>query len=134
MSSNLKARGLVLRAGEKNLRDNVPIRFNDWASVGGSKKDPDLMYSKVNTIKFSVLTHNHGVGLKSIGTKDCSIGTKSSLKLDRIEDNPKAVIEVWQSILNELLPAMIDVDPITGVELFEAHLTGAAAKEFQQIV
>ena len=29
---------------------------------------------------------------------------------------------------------MIDVDPITGVELFEAHLTGAAAKEFQQIV
>ena len=64
MSSNLKARGLVLRAGEKNLRDNVPIRFNDWATFGGSKKDPDL-YSKVNTIKFSVLTHNHGVGLKT---------------------------------------------------------------------
>ena len=29
---------------------------------------------------------------------------------------------------------MIDVDPITAVELFEAHLTGSAAKEFQQIV
>ena len=73
------------------------------------------------------------MGIKT-GTKDCSIGTKSSLKLDRIEDNPKAVIEVWQSILNELLPAMIDVNPITGVEHFEAHLTGAAAKEFQQII
>ena len=132
MSNNLKVRGLVLRAGEKNLRDNVPIRFNDWATTGGSKKDSET-YAKANTIKFSVLTHNHGVGIKS-GTKDCSIGTKSSLKLDRIEDNPKAVIEVWQSILNELLPAMIDVDPITGVELIEAHLTGAAAKEFQQIV
>ena len=132
MSNNLKVRGLVLRAGEKNLRDNVPIRFNDWATTGGSKKDPEL-HSKNNVIKFSVLTHNHGVGMKT-GQKDCSIGTKSSFKLDRIEDNPKAVIEVWQSILNELLPAMIDVDPITGVELFEAHLTGAAAKEFQQIV
>ena len=64
------------------------------------------------------------------GLKDCSIGTKSSLKLDRIKDNPKAVIKVWQSILNELLLAMIDVDPITGVELFEAHLTGAAVNEF----
>ena len=68
------------------------------------------------------------------GIKDCSVGTKSSLKLDRIEDNPKAVIEVWQSIFNKLLPAMLDVDPITGVELFEAQLTGSAAKEFQQIV
>ena len=84
--------------------------------------------SKANSVKFSVLTHNHGVGVKA-GLKDCSIGTKSSMKLDRIEDNPKAVIEVWQSILNELLPAMIDVDPITEVELFEAHLTGAAANE-----
>ena len=41
---------------------------------------------------------------------------------------------MWQSIFNELLPAMIDVDPITAVELFEAHLTGSAAKIFQQIV
>ena len=130
MSSNLKARGVVLRSGEKALRDNVPIRFNDWATIGGSKKDPDA--SKANIIKISVLTHNHGVGSKNT-SKDCSIGTKSSLKLDRIEDNPKAVIEVWQSILNEMLPALIDVDPITAVELFEAHLTGSAAKEFQQI-
>ena len=51
-----------------------------------------------------------------------------------MNNNPKAVIKVWQSIFNELLPAMIDVDPITAVELFEAYLTGSAAKEFQQIV
>ena len=130
MSNNLKVRGLVLRAGKKNLRENVPIRFNNWATIGGSKTDSSLS-SKANIVKFSVLTHNHGMGVKAGLKEDCSIGTKSSLKLDRIEDNPKAVIEVWQSILNELLPAMIDVDPITGVELFEAHLTGAAAKEFQ---
>ena len=29
---------------------------------------------------------------------------------------------------------MIDVDPITAVELFEAHLTGSDVREFQQIV
>ena len=132
MNNNLKAKGLVLRSGEKSLRDNVPIRFNDWAVIGGSKKDTADM-TKTSLIKFSVLTHNHGVGGKA-NTRDTSVGTKSSQKLDRLEDNPKAVIEVWQSIFNELLPAMIDVDPITAVELFEAHLTGSAAKEFQQIV
>ena len=125
MHNNLKAKGLVLCAGEKSLRDNVTIRFNNWATIGGSKKDVDL--SKANIVKFSVLAHNHGVGAKA-GLKDCSIGTKSSLKLDRIEDNHKAVIEVWQSIFNEFLPAMINVDPITGVELFEAHLTGLLRK------
>ena len=29
---------------------------------------------------------------------------------------------------------MTDLDPITAVELFKAHLTGSAAKEYQQIV
>ena len=67
-------------------------------------------------------------------SRECSVGTKSSLTLDRLEDNPKAVTEVWQSIFNELLPAMINVDLITVVALFEAHLTGSAAREFQQIV
>ena len=64
MINNLRARGLVLRAGEKNLRDNAPIRFNNWATIGGSKKDADLS-SKANIVKFSVLTHNHGVGAKT---------------------------------------------------------------------
>ena len=132
MNNNLKAKGLVLWAGEKNLRDNVPIRFNDWAVIGGPKRDT-ADATKTSLIKFSVLTHNHGVGGKAT-SRDCSVGTKSSRKLDRLEDNPKAVIEAWQSIFNELLPAMIDVDPITAVELFEAHLTGSAAREFQQIV
>jgi hypothetical protein len=125
---NLKGR-LVLRNGEKSLRDNVPIRFNEW-STAESKSRADQ--NKTSLVKFSVLTHNHGVGSKG-NARDCSVGTKSSLKLDRLEDNPRAVIEVWQSIFNELLPAMIDVDPITAVELFEAHLTGSAAREFQQI-
>ena len=71
----LLVRGLVLRASEKNLRDNVPIRFNDWATIGGSKRDSDLS-SKANIVKLSVLTHNHGVGVKA-GLKDCSIGTKA---------------------------------------------------------
>ena len=132
MNNNIKAKGLVLRNDKKSLCDNVPIRLNNWAMIRGSKKDT-ADATKTSLIKFSVLTHNHGVGGKT-NIQDCSVGTKSSLKLDRLEDNPKAVIEVWQSIFNELLPAMIDVNPITAVELFEAHLTGSAAKEFQQIV
>ena len=51
-----------------------------------------------------------------------------AVKLDRIEDNQKAVIEIWQAIFNELLPAMVDVDAITAVELFSAHLTGTVEK------
>ena len=103
MNNNLKARGLVLRNGEKSLRDNVPICFNDWAMIGGSKKDT-ADATKTSLVKFSVLTHNHSVGGKT-NIRDCSVGTKSSLKLDRLKDNPKAVIEVWQIIFNELLPA-----------------------------
>ena len=102
----MKVRGLVLRAGEKNLRDNVPIRFNNWATIVGSKTDSNSS-SKANIVKFSVLTHSHGVGVKA-GLKYCSIGTKSSLKLERIKDSPKAFIVVWQSILNRLIPASID--------------------------
>ncbi len=51
MNNNIKAKGLVLRAGEKNLRDNVPIRFNDWAVIGGSKKDT-ADTTKTSLIKF----------------------------------------------------------------------------------
>ena len=69
MNNNLKAKGLVLRAGEKNLRDNVPIRFNDWAVLGGPKKDTADV-TKTSLIKFSVLTHNHGVGGKAT-SRDC---------------------------------------------------------------
>ena len=56
------------------------------------------------------------------------------LRLDRIEDNPKSVIETWQSIRNELMPRMVDVDAVSAVELFGAHLTGAATREFTQIL
>ena len=59
MNNNLKAKGLVLRAGEKSLRDNILIQFNNWATIGGSKKDTES--SKANIVKISVLTHNHGV-------------------------------------------------------------------------
>ena len=54
--------------------------------------------------------------------------------LDRIKDNPKSVIKTWQSIRNKLMPQMADVDTVSTVELFGAHLTGAAAREFVQIL
>ena len=132
MNNNIEVEGLVLWSGKKNLWDNVPIRFNDWVVIGGPKNDTADM-TKTSLIKFLVLTHNHNVGGKT-NVWGCLVGTKSSLKLDWLEDNPKVVIEVWQRIFNELLPSMIDVSPITAVELFEAHLTGSAAKEFHQIV
>ena len=125
---NLKGR-LVLRNVEKSLDGNVPIRFNEW-STADSKTRSDQ--TKTSLVKFSVLTHNHGVGRKG-NARDFSVGTKISLNLDRLEDNPRAVIEVWQSIFNELIPSMIDVDPITAVELCESLLTGSSAREFQKI-
>jgi hypothetical protein len=128
-ATNLKAKGIKLRNGEKKTRDLVAIRINDWATPGVSLKEP---LGKHNLVKFSVLTHNHGMGGRGKNLSS-SFGTKMAVKLDRIEDNQKAVIEIWQAIFNELLPAMVDVDAITAVELFSAHLTGTATKEFEQI-
>lgn len=129
MSPNLAARAATLRMGEKNLRDNVPIRFNEWSNAGAPPKDT---VPKSALVKFSVLTHNHGIGGSGKFASQ-SFGARMSLKLSQIEDSPKATIEIWQSIFNELLPAMIDVSPITAVELFQSHLTGTASKEFEQI-
>ena len=125
-SKNSKA----LRNGEKSLRPQVPIRFNDW-SLGGSGSTLKDAH-KDALVKFTVLTHNLGVGGRA-KAKDMSCGSKTLSKVDRIEDNPKAIIETWQGIFNELLPSLIDVDPISAVELFQAHLTGIALKEFQEI-
>ena len=129
MSPNLSAKAVQLRMGEKALRDNVPIRFNEWTNAGAPPKDT---VPKSALVKFSILTHNHGVGgTGKFGSQ--SFGARTSLKLSQIEDNPKATIEVWQSIFNDLLPALIDVSLITAMELFQSHLTGTAAKEFEQI-
>ena len=115
-----------LRSGEKKLRDNVPIRFNDWnpATERALKDLPETAL-----IKFTVLTNNHGVGAGT-GQKETSYGSILNRRLDRIEDNPKPAIETWMSIRNELMPRMTDVDAVTAVELFEAHLTGQATREF----
>ena len=130
MSPNLTARNGTLRNGEKSLRDNVPIRFNEWSSAGAAPKD---IVPKSALVKFSVLTNNHGVGGTGKFSTSC-FGTKTALKLELIEDNPRSTITCWQSIFNELLPAMPDVSPITAVELFQAYLTGTATKEFEQIL
>ena len=97
-----------LRQGEKALRDNVPIRFNEWNTVtaGNLSNLP-----KTATVKFTVLTNNHGVGASN-RQKETSHGSQMGLRLDRIEDNPKSVIETWQSIRNELMPRMADVDAV----------------------
>ena len=128
--TNIKAKAAVLRNGEKNLRDNVPIRFNEWSSKG-AKDMLDL--PKAATIKLSILSHHHGTGASSKG-KDTSYGSINGLRLDRIEDNPKPVIATWMSIRNELLPRMLDMDAISAVELFQSHLTGPATQEFDLIV
>ncbi len=130
MSSKTSSGVSSLRNGEKNLRDNVPIRFNEWANA--SRLTPDETAPKSSFVKFSVLTSNHGIGGTGKSSAS-SLGTRASLKIAIVEDNPREVIQVWQSIFKELLPAMIDVNPITAVELFQAHLTGTALTEFEQI-
>jgi hypothetical protein len=119
-----------LRQGEKALRDNVPIRFNEWNTVT-AKNLSNL--PKTATVKFTVLTNNHGVGANN-RQKETSHGSQMGLRLDRIEDNPKYVIETWQSMRNELMPRMADVDAVSAMELFGAHLTGAATREYSQIL
>ena len=88
---------------------------------------------KTTTVKFTVLTNNHGVGASN-RQKETSNGSQMGLRLDRIEDNPKSIIETWQSIRNELMPLMADVDAVSTVELFGAHLTGAPTCEFRKIL
>jgi len=117
-----------LRLGEKALRDNVPIRINEWTYNASELKD----MHKSCFVQFSLLTNNHGVG-GSKNKKETSYGSKFSLRLNHIEDNPKAVIQTWQAIRNEILPCMTDVDGISTVELFQAHLTGIACREFENI-
>ena len=117
-----------LRLGEKALRDNVPIRINDWTLDTRDLKD----MHKSCFVQFSILTNNHGVGGRN-KTKETAYGSKYSLRLTHIEDNPKAVIQTWQAIRNEILPCMTDVDGTSAVELFQAHLTGIACREFEKI-
>jgi len=83
----------MLKAREKALRDNIPIRFNDWSSIGGSdQKD----VPKHLLVKFSVYTDSlMAGGVLKKNAKATSISTKMFQKLERIEDNPKAVIKVW---------------------------------------
>ena len=108
----------ALGSGEKNLCDNVPVRFNDWHNAGAPPKDT---VPKSALVKFSVLTHNHGIGgVGKFGGQ--SFGARLSLQLNQIEDAPKATIEVWQSIFNELLSSMFDVSPLTAVELFQRRM------------
>ena len=55
---------------------------------------------KKATVKFTVLTNNHGVGTSN-RQKETSYGSQIGLRLGdhSIEDNPKsAIAETWQSI------------------------------------
>ena len=81
-----------LRQGEKALCNNVPIGFNEWntVTVGNLSNLP-----KMTTVKFTVLTNNNSVGASNRQEKETSYGSQISLRLDRIEDNPKSVIETW---------------------------------------
>lgn len=121
-AQNVSCYGPQLCNGEKDLWDNVPIHFNKW-SLDRVKEATHL--PKTAIVKFMVHTHIHGVGAAT-RVKDTSCGSISNPCLDRTEDNPKPVIKTWMSICNKLLPRMLDVDLLTVVELFQAHLTGVA--------
>ena len=119
-----------LRNGEKALHDNVLIQFNEWntVTVGNLSNLP-----KMATVKFTVLTNNHSVGASN-RQKETSYRSQMGLRLDRIEDNPRSVIKTWQSIRNELMPRMANVDAVSTVELFGAHLTGSVTRKYAQIL
>ena len=60
VNSNIKGLQAAkkLRLGEKALRDNVPIRVNEWSVNTSDLKD----MHKSCFIQFNILTNNHGVG------------------------------------------------------------------------
>ena len=112
-----------LRNGEKALCDNmVLIQFNESNMVTAENLSNLL---KMATVKFTVLTNKHGVGASN-RQKETSYRSQMGLRLGGIENNPKSIIETWQSIRKKLMPRMTNVDTISAVELFRAHLTGAA--------
>ena len=88
---------------------------------------------KTAMVKFTVLTNNT-VWEPVTAKRRPHMETKMGLRLDLIKDNPKSVIETWQSIRKELMPRMANVDAVSAVELFEAHLTGPATREYAQIL
>ena len=89
---------------------------------------------KMTTVKFTVVTNNQGVGASIKSQKETSSRSQMGLRLDCIEDNPKSVIETWQSIRNKLMPRMANVDAVSAVEVFRGHLTKAATQEYVQIL
>ena len=108
----------VLRNGEKALRDNVSIRFNELSerNVNGSKDEEP---PKSRLVKFSVRTEFHGLaGNSRSKAGDCGEGYKTFIKIGRIRDNPREVIRAWQAVFNELMPGKPELDPIVALALF----------------
>ena len=123
-----------LRTGEKALRDNVSIRFNELserALSGPSKEETP----KSMLVKFAIRTEYHGLtGNARARSGDCGEGYKTFSKVSRLRDNPRQVIQAWMAVFNELLPGKPEPDPIMALELFMAFLTGTAAKEYEEIL
>lgn len=120
--SNLKDRRAALRNSNKNLCNNIAIRFNEWTSTR-AKESKDLPKSSLT--KFNILTHHCGTRVSSRGW-DTSFGSITGLCLDQIEYNPKPVSQTWMAIHNELLPRILNTNAIMTVELFQSHLTRPA--------
>ena len=122
---------IKLRKGEKARRENVPIALNDVQDH--LRQVSSEMSNKGNVVTLSVQTCHFGTGAsnKQSGT---SFGKKVAHKLDRIENNPLPVISTLLTVYRELLPAMVDVGPITAWELFKTLCTGTAVAEFNSIL
>ena len=76
-----------LRLGERALRDNVPIRFNELSEKSSSKTHADDL-PKHMTVKVAIRTEYFGItGNAKAKSGDCSVGYKCFRKLDHIQDN-----------------------------------------------
>ena len=122
-----------LRLGERALRDNVPIRFNELSEKSSKTHADDL--PKHMTVKVAIRTEYFGItGNAKAKSGDCSVGYKCFRKLDHIQDNPRSVIKAWQQVFTEVLVGKPEPDPIMAVEIFQSFLTGTATKEFERIL
>ena len=116
---------------EKALWEKVPIALNNVLNLYRHSIF-DLQH-KGNLVSLQVQTAHFGIGLneKQAGK---SFGKKISQKLDRIENNPLAVIVTFLTIYRQLIHSIIDVGPITPWDMFKMLCTGMAVTEFNDIL
>ena len=122
---------IQLRKGEKSLQKKFPIALNGvldlfWKIISYLQHKGKLFVLQVQTAHFGI-----GVNAKQAGT---SFGKNTYQKLNCIDNNPLASIADILTIYWKVIPSIIDVGPITPLEIFNTLCTCTAVGKFNNIL